>query len=807
MFASKDIFLKSSGGAYQISRSVRLRSSASAYLNRAFTTPTSQQKGTFSFWLKRGALGARNNLFSNDNGTQYGFLEFDANNLLNFSDPYSAGACNLITTQVFRDPSAWYHIIIAFDTTQATSTNRAKFYVNGVQITSFGTAIYPSQNANLYMLQAASAVQIAAFTRNGTPTFDGYLTEFNFIDGQALTPSSFGETNAITGVWQPKTYSGTYGTNGFYLNFSDNSNNTAATIGKDYSGNGNNWTPNNISVTSGVTYDSMLDVPTLYADGGNGRGNYATLNPLDKATSFTTAGGNLNFTPANTSDLYSCRSTIQIPSTGKWIWEVTNTNSTYMITAGLLSGSTPTTGQQTVTCAGMTVGSIGTFFSTTQWMNTTTTWSVTNIGNGDTLVIAYDADAGKIWFGRVASGGSTVTFYNTSGTADPSTGTDPRASGIVAGGWFAGFGTYFTPSGASANFGQRPFAFTNIPTGFVALNTQNLPTPTISNGAQYMAATTYTGTGAALTIANTVGSASFQPDLVWVKGRSGATDHALYDAVRGVQLQLESNTTTDQTTETTGLTAFGSTGFTVGALAQMNTSAATYVAWQWKEGATQGFDIVTYTGNGSARTISHNLGVAPNMIIVKARTTASTDQGWPVYHSANTAAPETDYLLLNSTAATADLDTVWNDTAPTSSVFSVGTNANVNANNDTYVAYCFAAVAGYSAFGSYTGNSSADGPFVYLGFRPRYLLIKSSVVAGGTWVVFDSARSTYNVTGEKLAPNTADSENSGATGIAGGVDFLSNGFKIRLSWGDINTSNTLIYAAFAENPFKNSLAR
>jgi hypothetical protein len=230
MFASKDIFLKSSGGGgYQISRSVRLRSSASAYLNRSFTTPTSQQKGTFSFWLKRGALGARYNLFSNDNGSQYGFLEFDANNLLNFSDPYSTGACNLTTTQVFRDPSAWYHIIIAFDTTQATSTNRAKFYVNGVQITSFGTAVYPSQNATLYMLQAASAVQIAAFTRNGTPTFDGYLTEFNFIDGQALTPSSFGETNAVTGVWQPKAYSGTYGTNGFELNFSDNS--TAAALG------------------------------------------------------------------------------------------------------------------------------------------------------------------------------------------------------------------------------------------------------------------------------------------------------------------------------------------------------------------------------------------------------------------------------------------------------------------------------------------------------------------------------------------------------------------------------------------------
>jgi hypothetical protein len=345
---------------------------------------------------------------------------------------------------------------------------------------------------------------------------------------------------------------------------------------------------------------------------------------------------------------------------------------------------------------------------------------------------------------------------------------------------------------------------THHPTGYVALNTQNLPAPTISNGASYMAATTYTGTGASLTIANTVGSASFQPDLVWVKGRSGATDHAWYDAVRGVQLQLESNTTTDETTETTGLTAFGSTGFTVGALAQMNTSAATYVAWQWKEGATQGFDIVTYTGSGSARTISHNLGVVPNMIIVKARTTASTDQGWPVYHSANTAAPETDYLLLNSTAATADLDTVWNDTAPTSSVFSVGTNANVNANNDTYVAYCFAAVAGYSAFGSYTGNGSTDGPFVYLGFRPRYVMMKRSD-STGEWQINDTSRSPTNLADARLWANSSAAESSNT---GGNMDYLSNGFKLRNTNSDDNTNGgTYIYMAFAENPFKLSLAR
>jgi hypothetical protein len=778
---------------------VRLRSSASAYFNRAFTTPTSQQKGTFSFWLKRGVLGARNNLFSNDNGTQYGFLEFDANNKLNFADPYSAGACSLITTQVFRDPSAWYHIIIAFDTTQATSTNRAKFYVNGVQITSFDTATYPSQNANLYVLQAASAVQIAAFTRNGTPTLDGYLTEYNFIDGQALTPSSFGETNALTGVWQPKKYGGTYGTNGFYLNFSDNSGVTATTIGKDYSGNGNNWTPSaGISITAGVTYDSMLDVPTPYADGGNGRGNYCVVNPLDNALGASITNGNLQVTSSGAS-WKTVRSTFAL-TTGSWYVELTSTtgtgNGNSFIGIVPMGVTLPQpVGEGSATSWGYS--SNGNVYNNGSVISATgVTWSA-----GTTVAMTFD--------------GSTLKFYNAGNLV-------ATISSIPANTYAFG-GSFYDNNAGAFNFGQRPFAYTP-PTGFVALNTQNLPTPTISNGANYMAATTYTGTGSALSVSNAVNGVSFQPDFVWTKPRSTAVGHTLFDSLRGVTKYLQSNTTGAEGTAATSLTAFNSDGFTVNSDTSTGANGVTYIGWQWNAGGstvtntsgsissqvranpTAGFSVVTYTGTGVAATIGHGLGVAPSMMIIKSRPTASTS--WIVYHSSIS---PTNLLTLQTTAAQQNLPLYFNSTAPTSSVFSIGSAANtgtdLNVNGSTYVAYCFAAVAGYSAFGKYTGNGSADGPFVYLGFRPRYLLIKSSVVAGGTWVVFDSARSTYNVTGEKLAPNTADSENSGATGIAGGVDFLSNGFKIRLSWGDINTSNTLIYAAFAENPFKLSLAR
>jgi hypothetical protein len=332
-----------------------------------------------------------------------------------------------------------------------------------------------------------------------------------------------------------------------------------------------------------------------------------------------------------------------------------------------------------------------------------------------------------------------------------------------------------------------------------------------------MAATLYTGTGASLTVANTVGSTSFQPDWVWVKGRSGATDHALYDSVRGVQKQLESNNTDAETTQTTGLTAFGSTGFTVGALAQMNTSAATYVAWQWKAGttsasntngsitstvsagATQGFSVVTYTATNAAGTIGHGLGVAPSLIITKNRSDAG-GRNWGVYH---TSIGATKFLQLNTTAASTT-GAAWNNTAPTSSVFSVGGGSFGETNypsGDSYVAYCFSAVAGYSAFGSYTGNGSTDGTFVFTNFQPRWVMIKRTD-STSDWYIWDTSRDTYNVMSATLLADTSGAETSATS-----IDGLSNGFKCR-SATVVNVSTaTYIYAAFASSPFKNALAR
>lgn len=777
-------------GGYSISRSVRLRSSATAYFNRTPATATNRKTFTWSGWVKRGSLTTQNFLFSaytaaTDTGAFYLYLS-SGDSLV-----CAGGSTNWrITTQLFRDPSAWYHIVVAMDTTQATAANRLLLYVNGVQVTAY-TGTDPTLNLDTAIDSAI--LHTIAKNANAATYFDGYLTEINFIDGQALTPSSFGVINSY-GVWSPIKYSGTYGTNGFYLNFSDNSAATAAAIGKDSSGNGNNWTPNNISLTAGVTYDSMIDSPTT----GSGSSNYCVLNPLfaDQigVASFyvgpvpTISNANLTATAEASSIQASAVCTVGV-STGKWYFEYT---------PSATNGSGDIVGFVSAFSGGITTAVAGYRSTGTIYTNGSATGGYATWTAGDVIGIALSID------------GSTISAYKNNAlqaTLSLTTAITNNCFPII---WFrndAGAGSF--------NFGQRPFSYTP-PTGFLSLNTYNLPTPTISNGASYMAATTYTGTGASLAISNTVNSVSFQPDFVWVKGRSGATDHALYDSVRGTTKDLASNSLAAETTQATGLTAFGTGGFTVGALAKMNTSSATYVGWQWKAGttsasntngsitstvsagATQGFSVVTYTGTGANATVGHGLGVAPSMVIVKCRSSGGRD--WPVYHIG---IGNTKYLALNDTVAAGTSASYWNNTSPTSSVFSLGSGGDVNTSSQTLVAYCFAAIAGYSAFGSYTGNGSADGAFVYLGFRPRYVMVKRTDTTNN-WFEFDSSRDTYNVMGNYILANTADAE-AGAGTI---IDFLSNGFKWRALSAGVNASGgTYIYMAFAENPFKYSLAR
>ena len=321
----------------------------------------------------------------------------------------------------------------------------------------------------------------------------------------------------------------------------------------------------------------------------------------------------------------------------------------------------------------------------------------------------------------------------------------------------------------------------------------------IDNPELYFQVELWTGTGSEN--ARTLdGDENMQPDFVWIKRRSTSDSHTLYDSVRGVTDYLISNATDAEATNAQTLKSFDSDGFTLGTANEVNKSSDTFVAWCWKESADAGFDIVTYTGNGSARTISHSLSAVPKYYVVKQRNSTG---GWIVYHVGNTSSPETDYLRGDKTDSTVD-DAIFNDTAPTSSVFSVGTNAPVNGSDDTYVTYLFAEKQGYSKFGSYTGNGSTDGPMIYLGFRPAMFIIKRTN-ATEQWEIVDNKRNTVNPVNDMLVPNGTDAETAATTSNRIYCDFLSNGVKMRSTASSANEDGgEFIFLAFAEAPFVNS---
>ena len=975
-------------GGYQIERSLRFNSADSAYLSKTPASAGNRKTWTWSGWRKLsslttgliGILSAR----SDDNNRTTFLLN---SNAFLFQNVIGGSFTTYTGSAVFRDPSAWYHFVLAVDTTQATGSNRVKIYVNGVQQTLSGGTI--SQNADTWVNNTNSH----SIGRNeySTPDgyFNGYATEDILIDGQALDPTSFGEYNSETGVWQPKAYTGSYGTNGFYLPFSGTdpfysayfdgsgdevtgslpsgalgtgdftveywmyntslynfitafsttrgsngfnvgtdaaglvvwysggarqiaagsvqanrwnhfayvrsgstltaylngtsvgsatvttdfsatsfaigslvgqnteyvtgymsnvrivvgsavytSNFTVPTspltnvtntklltlksstivdtssspltltvvgntfvsqnsppfasngIASDFSGNNNNWSPFNLSVTAGAGNDSLVDTPTPYGtDTGVGaevRGNYATLNPLDKGGGVTLTNGNLDYSVSNGA-VDSVRATMGI-SSGKWYWEGQKTSTDQEI-FGIANASA-----STGTYLGGDANGWGFGTSGNKYNNNTATSYGSSCSTTDIVGVAFDADNG------------TLTFYK---------------NGVSLGTAFSGLTTgvtYFPAAGSNnsagiVNFGQRPFAYT-APSGFKALCTQNLPEPTVVDGGEYFDVSLYAGTDTT----NNITGLAYQPDWVWIKNRTSVQNHLLVDVVRGSNKSLQSSTTNAEGTITDGrFTSFNSNGFTVASSdLATNASSNNYVAWSWKAGGTgvsntagsitstvsanttAGFSIVTYTGDSSAnQTVGHGLGVTPEFIIVKVR---GTTGDWVTY---NKPLGADRFLILNATnAQSGSVADYWG--TPSSTTFGIkGGGWSNNFNGQSHVAYCFAPVAGYSAFGSYTGNGSSDGPFVYTNHRPRYLMVKR-VDSTGSWFIFDTARDSYNQVTLRLEANTSNSEASVDTPY----DLVSNGFKLRGTNAQLNASGgTYIYAAFAENPFKFSLAR
>jgi hypothetical protein len=546
-----------------------------------------------------------------------------------------------------------------------------------------------------------------------------------------------------------------------------------------------------------------VDSPTLYGHdsglGGEVVGNYATFNPIyAQQQTITLSNGNL--TASNPSSWVRAMGTIAVNS-GKWYFESTPSSGNWHMTGveqliygtTHIGGSAGTKGIALVYDPSNTRGDISYNGSNSAYVGGNPIFNA-----GDIIGVALDLDNNNVKFYK-----SGVLQYN--------------LSNLLQTGAYYTFGVSLYSGGTiSANFGQRAWAY-SPPQGYSALTTKNFARPT---GAaltpnQFFDVVTWTGNGTSQTITL---PGAFQPDLIWLKGRNNASwGHFLQDSVRGVTEFLKSNTSEAAgTTSPNIVNTITSTGFTILANGNSNNLNDTYVAWCWKAGGaavsntngtitsqvsannTSGFSVVTYTGAGSGvtSTVGHGLGTAPSVIFAKVR---STTNGWLVYHSGMGAT----YSGILSGGNAFTLQTDWNNTAPTTSVFSI-TGANNNIASATYVAYCWSEVPGFSKFGSYTGNGNADGPFIYCGFKPRWIMVKEATgtnAATGSWQIFDTARDLGNPSDNRLKANVSDAE----AGSAPSWDVVSNGFKLRSTnsnWNEL--SGTYIFMAYAGSPFGNT---
>ena len=794
------------GGFYgtEISQSLRFNDDDSAYLSWTPASAGNRKTWTWSGWVKRGNLANGRIVSAGD----YDEISFSSDTLYIQVSNNNVSAQALQTTAVYRDPSAWYHIVLACDTTQVTASNRLKLYVNGTEVTVFSTDQRSSITQNQDTMFSNNSAQRIGVDES-TGYFDGYLAEVNFIDGTALDATSFGEFKS--GVWIPKAYSGSYGTNGFYLPLTSDAN--------DASGNGNDFTANNLAST-----DYVLDSPT---------NNFATLGCPIRAlyTNAIKQEGNLQTTSTGSSSSFGTDfSTFSIPpNSGKWYVEMyVKSQTTFYPMLNLFDVTNPT--QQV--WAGQTGEGFSWFATGTTYWNDTQTATRSSFTTGDLLSLAYDSDTGKVFIAK------NNTWEN---SGNPAAGTNPVATltsnievtfavsvnysvvAVTNFGQDSSFAGNKTPQGNTDDNGYGDFYYAP-PSGYLALCTANLPDPVASidpaqdgSPQDHFNTVLYTGD---FSNSNSITGVGFQPDFLWIKNRDGGNAHTLFDAIRGNTKWLESSSTSAERT-TGSLVSFNTDGFTVSTngMTEVNTNwAATYVAWNWKANGSgvsntdgsitstvsantdAGFSIATYTGNGSSgSTIGHGLGVSPAMVIIKSRSNATN---WMVWHKDLA----TNYAFegLNTTAAA-----VYGGSpskyvrSVSSTTVMLGNDISVNQSSlYTYVMYAFADVDGFSKFGSYTGNGSTDGPFVYTGFRPAFVMFKSYTNTEN-WMMYDSTRGAYNVIDERLYANLSNAEVTSTS-----IDFVSNGFKLRVgSTGNNGNGVGFIYMAFAENPFKYANAR
>jgi len=850
------------GGFYNGAATTSYRNASTAILTNEVDAPTSAKIMSFGGWIKRNKITVYSNLFS---GVIAGSghaspLYFDTSDRLNvYSYDGSAYTFEYTTTRVFRDTSAWYHIWVEINSnTNANATaNRVKIHVNGIRETAFATASHIADGGPDIRGYATDGAVFTFGHADAAATSNSYFADWYFIDNSAVSPEdTVGEFK--NGVFIPKKYSPTFGTNGFHLKFDQVGVGTAAatTIGADSSGKNTLRHFTSTAGTNVVASDCALpDSP---------ENNFATWNPLSErrggAGPYATSHGNLRGVGSgdgnNHRHLFATMPINQVlvntDFAGVYFEVMVFEDSSSYI--GLIAGE----GSDNITYDD-NQRSEG--FPRKHLLNLAGYYhdnlvSAVDVRSLDPVPLIFDDDYDILGFaiksdGKVFMSKNGTFGSNGSGTQDPANGTNSFSTLDFDHDWFphagnsnnfhVNFGQDHTFSGyggddagggetnaAAADASGHGVFFGTPPAGFVSLCTANMAEPTIGGSDSDTQANAHFNTvlyQANSQQAKTVTGLGLRPDWLWIKGRSFEDHHATFDSNRGVTKYFRTSGNDLEFSGNTLVTAFNDDGFVLGTDSSgwVNYGTNTLVAWAWVANAstatatisesgnnpaavvqanpTAGFSLITYTGTGATGTIAHGLSAVPKWMLIKNRDVADA---WAVYHGALTAAPATDYIVISSAAATVDDATYWNDTAPTSSVFTVNTVHNVNANGEKYVAYVFAEVDGYSQFGGYTGNGSADGPMVFTGFSPAWVMIKCSSNGSTNWFILDNKRDVNNEVLKDLTANTSAEEADNSNFL----DFLSNGFKLRTTGAAVNgAGRTMIYMAFAEAPFKYANAK
>ena len=828
---------------YNSAATTSFRNDPGVVLTDECDAPTSAKIMSFGGWVKRNKVGFYSNLFSGSlggSGVPQSSLYFDTDNALkSISYTGSAYVYDYRTAALFRDTTSWYHIWVQIDTTDGTQADRFKLYVNGVRITVFS-------NAGLI---ADGSPDIRGFNEDGLIAYFGhtntsyggnvYYSDWYFIDGSAVSPvDTVGEFKG--GVFIPKSYSPTFGNNGFNLKFDQVGvgSPSSSTIGADSSGSSRHFI--STAGTDAVASDcAMPDSP---------ENNFCTMNPLHFRATYgmaTLSEGNLAYGSTGLSSSWGAQFSTFNLNSGKWYAEVL------------------TKGNTSCSIGVMNVGHYGyQHFLVQNPQNATGNWTLfmdgtdtksrlngsladptyTAFNNDQVLGIALNADDKELSF---YVDGTLQTGLGSSGVIDISTGgssndawsfTANTANGVsLTFVWNFGQDSSFAgdetaTSNADAN-GNGTF-HTAPPSGYLALCSANLEDSTIGPNSttqsdDYFNIILYDGDGATTQDITGVG---FQPDWTWIKEVSSTSGHVLADSNRGYDKYLTSNENVDESNGV--LNSVLSNGFRTTNSGATNEDGESYVAWNWlanggtatatisesgnnpaavvQANPTAGFSIVTYTGTGGTGTIAHGLGALPNMIIIKNR---DRDINWLVYHR-NLSATNA-YLHLENTDVEATNNAFFSNSGHSTTTFSIGNSNHTNADGEALVAYCFADIEGYSKFGTYTANGVDDGSFVHLGFRPSFVMLKntSNNTNGGNWVMMDDTRlgddvGAINPILSHITANTNAAEFDSASYPL--ADFLSNGFKLRLGGTgsgvarNVNNAagNIYIYMAFASSPFK-----